>query len=132
MEDVDCLELVDVLGVVPIGDIVARPFYEVLEFSVSEFGICNGRDRVRALRSVPGSSWYRMAGACKRGSSSGWGFREPADVGRGFGFGRLSGSHRGVVMVQFRKRFGFPQVARITCPVCAADLDCCLYNKEVE
>ena len=39
VEDVDCLEPVDVLGVVPIGDIVARPVDEVLEFSISDFGI---------------------------------------------------------------------------------------------
>ena len=39
VEDVDCLEPVDVLGVAPIGDIVARPLHEVLEFSVSYFGM---------------------------------------------------------------------------------------------
>ena len=39
VEDVDCLEPVDVLGVAPIRDIVARPLDEVLKFSVSDFGI---------------------------------------------------------------------------------------------
>ena len=44
MEDVDCLKPVNVLGVAPIRDIVARPLDEVLEFPVSDFGIehCHG------------------------------------------------------------------------------------------
>ena len=32
VEDVDCLEPVDVLGVATIGDVIGRPFDEVLEF----------------------------------------------------------------------------------------------------
>ena len=39
MEDVDCLEPIDVLGVAPIGDIVAHPLDEILEFSVSDLDI---------------------------------------------------------------------------------------------
>ena len=46
---------------------------------------CNGRDRVRALRSVLGSSWYRRAGAYMRGSSSGAGFRSSQVRGEGSG-----------------------------------------------
>ena len=39
MEDVDCSEPVDVLGVAPIEDIVAGPFDEVLELPVSDLGV---------------------------------------------------------------------------------------------
>ena len=39
VEDVDCLEPVDVLGVAPIRDVVAWPFDEVLELPVPDLGI---------------------------------------------------------------------------------------------
>ena len=39
MEDVNTLEPVDVLGVAPIRDVVARPFDEVLELLVPNLGI---------------------------------------------------------------------------------------------
>ena len=39
MEDVDCLESVDVHGVTPIVDVLARPFDEVLELLVPDYVI---------------------------------------------------------------------------------------------
>ena len=39
VEDVDCLEPADVLGVAPIGDVVAHPFDEALELLVPDLGI---------------------------------------------------------------------------------------------
>ena len=39
MEDVDCLETVVVVGVMPIGNVMNRLLDEVLEFPVPNFGI---------------------------------------------------------------------------------------------
>ena len=39
MENVDCLEPVDILGTSPIGDLVSGPFDEVVELPVPDPGI---------------------------------------------------------------------------------------------
>ena len=39
VEDVDCFESVDVLGVAPVADVMAHPFDEVLELPVPDLGV---------------------------------------------------------------------------------------------
>ena len=66
VEDVDCLEPVDILGVVPIRDIIARPLDEVLEFSVSDLAI-EYLFHLPFLFSVDfhrRGRWYDLAGVC--------------------------------------------------------------------
>ena len=83
VDDVNCLEPVDVLGIAPVGDVIACPLDEVLELPVCDLGIqCNGVfgcvswSRVRV---APGTGrWVRASWGSGAGGVFEFGFLQLA------------------------------------------------------